>query len=249
MWVIRMSDVVEKQKPPRNKSIVKMEERLTELVETDIYNEEIYNLLKSLAYIYIGQNKFYSGYYGVEDVCHDVASDVWMSVIGGKRISSWIYYIGKMIKLSYVSHQKQIEHEIISTENDPDLRESIKRMCASSSISCMEDFDNMERNFVLDNIGGLILDTMYRTKFKPCTLEWSLLYCNVCINLVRELNGQDMIYFRLPTHLRPYVSLIMEQFKKDFRNSGFTESISDNVEDDLEMSIIASDNFNSEKKG
>ena len=244
-----MNDTNDKQKTSRNKSIVKMEERLTELVDTDIYNEEIYHLLKSLAHIYIGQNKFYSGYYGVEDVCHDVASDVWMSVIAGKRISSWIYYIGKMIKLSYVSRQKQIEHEVISTEDDPDLRDNVKRMCASSSISCMEDFDNMERNFVLDNIGGLILDTMYKTKFKPHTLEWSLLYCNVCINLVRELDGKEILYFRLPKHLQPYVSLTMEQFKKDFRNSGFTESISDNVKDDLEMSIIASDNYISDKKG
>lgn len=244
-----MSDTATKQKTSRNKNILRIEERLTYLVENDIRNEEIYKLLKSLAHIYIGQNKFYSGYFGVEDVCHDVAADVWMSVINGTRINAWMYYIGKMIKLSYVTKQKQIEHEVISVEDDPDLRENIKRMCASSSMSCIEDFDNMERNFVLDNIGGLILDTMDRIKFKKFSLEWSLIYCNVCINLVRELYGEEHIFFRLPAHLQPYVSIVMEQFKKNFRNSGFTESISDNVEDDLEMSLTASDNYLSDKKG
>ena len=71
----------------------------------------------------------------------------------------------------------------------------------------------------------------------------------MCINLVRELYGEEHIFFRLPTHLQPYVSIVMEQFKKNFRNSGFTESISDNVEDDLEMSLTASDNYLSDKKG
>ena len=34
----------------------------------------------------------------------------------------------------------------------------------------------------------------------------------------------------------------MEQFKREFRDSGFTESINDNVDDDLEFQLIANEN-------
>ena len=47
-------------KKKRNSNILEMEKRLDELVSTDIYNEEIYKLLKDLAYIYIHQNKYNS---------------------------------------------------------------------------------------------------------------------------------------------------------------------------------------------
>ena len=229
--------------PKRNNNIVRIEERITELVNTDIMNEEIYVLLKKLAYIYINQNKFTYGYNGIEDVCHDVAADVWMTVINGRVIKSWMYYIGKMIKMSYVIQQRKIEHEVIDTENDPNYRYNVKLMCASSSISCMEEFDNMERNLVLDNIGGMILGTMSKTKFKIGSREYLDLYTNVCINLLRELDNEEYIYFRLDPKLQPYVQIIIEQFKKDFRNSGFTDSISDNVDDDLEMMITSDESI------
>ncbi|MBO7212435.1 MAG: hypothetical protein J6V44_15750 [Methanobrevibacter sp.] len=237
-------------KPKRNKGIVQIEKRITELVEMDIMNEEIYVLLKKLAHIYINQNKFVYGYSGVEDVCHDVASDVWLAVINGRVIKSWMYYIGKMIKMSYVANQRRIEHEVINTEYDPSYKYNIKVMCTGSSMSCIKDFDNMERNLVLDNVAGMILKTMSKTKFKPGTKEYLDLYTNVCINLVRELDNEDYIYFRIDNHIKPYVQIVIEQFKKDFRNSGFTESIADNVDDDLEMLITSDEALMKElKKG
>lgn len=232
-----MSDNISKQS--RNVTILAMEERLNYLVENDIMNEEIYKILKNMAYIYIHQNKFSTGYNGIEDVCHDVASDIWITVINGRKIKSWMYYIGKMLKLSYIQQQRNIEHQIIDTENDPNFKRSIKLMCAGSSMSFTNEFDEMERNLVLENIGSMIKSAMKNTKFKEKTYEYQALYSNVCINLLRELDGEDIIYFRLRDDLKPYVSIIIEQFKKDFRNSGFLESISDNVDEDLEMMITS----------
>ena len=237
-----------KDKPTRNKKILEMEQRLTYLAENDPRNEEMYVLLKKLAYIFINQNKFYYGYNGVEDVCHDVAADTWMNVLNGRKIYAWIYYIGKMIKLSYVPNQKKIEHEIINTETDPHLREKVKRMCASSSMSCTEEFDKMQRNILLDNIPSLIEQTMSKTKFKKGTKEWLSLYTNVCLNLLREIDKDKPFYFRIAPNIEPYVEIVMEQFKKEFRNAGFTESIMDNVDADLEMQLIVDESFTKEKE-
>ena len=241
--MISMSEENGTQKSTRNKSILSMEAKLNELVSTDIQNEEIYKILVNMAHIYINQNKFYCGYFGVDEVCHDVAADVWMKVIDGAQIRSWMYYIGKMIKLSYVTNQKNIEHEVIDVQDDPVLRDKIKRMCASSSMSNMKEFDDMERNLMLDNIPAMIYNTMEHTKFKPRTKEFLAVYNNVCFNLYNDLHGKDYKYFRIPEVLEPYVSIIIEQFKKEFRNSGFTESISDNVEDDLEMMLVTNENY------
>jgi hypothetical protein len=232
-------DLDEGRNQYRNKTIISMEERLNYLVENDIENEEIYKILKNMAYIYIHQNKYVTGYSGIEDVCHDCASDIWISVLQGRRIKSWMYYIGKMLKLSYITNQRNIEHQIIDTENDSNFKNNIKLMCAGSSMSFTNEFDEMERNLVLENIGDMIRHAMRNIKFKEGTYEYQTLYCNVCINLVKELDNDDITYFRLRDDLKPYVPIIIEQFKKDFRNSGFLESISDNVEDDLEMMITS----------
>ena len=236
-----MKDDIQKNK--KYKNVPEMEKRLTWLSENDPQNEEMYHLLKSLAGIYINQNKFVYGYNGVEDVCHDVASDVWMSVLSGKKINAWIYYIGKMIKLTYVTKQKKLEHEIINVENDPYLKENVKKMCASSSMSCVKDFDDMERRLMLENIPSMIDKTMRHTRFVPRTKEWLCVYTNVCLNLLRDLDNKSPIYFRMPDSLKPYVQIIIEQFKKDFRNSGFNDSIMDNVEADLEMTLLANESF------
>ena len=41
-------------------SVSQIEEKITQLVETDIQNPEIYNLMKQLAYICVYQNKYVS---------------------------------------------------------------------------------------------------------------------------------------------------------------------------------------------
>ena len=240
MWVIQMA---------RNKGIVNIEERLSELAETNPRSDEMYILLKKLAYIYINQNKFVYGYNGVEDVCHDVAADVQMAVIAGKRINAWMYYLGKMIKLSYVTAQRRIEHETISVEDDPELKETIKRMCAGSALSCREDFDLVQRNMFLDNAKYLVDETMDNTKFVKGSKEYNAVYNNLCINLVRELDGEEKVYFRIDDSLKLYVDLAINQFKKNFRNSGFMESLYDNIDDDLEMMITQADHFEKNERG
>lgn len=221
----------------KNQSVAKIEERLNYLVENDIENEEIYTLLKRLAYIYINQNKYVYGYSGIEDVCHDVAADTWMAVLNGRRIHAWIYYIGRMIKLSYVTRQRNIEHEIIDASDNIELKEGIKRMCASSSISCINDFDIMERNLMLDNIGNTINETMNHIKFKRGTREWSQIYLNVSMNLLNELDNKPYSYLRIDDNLKPYVQLTIAQFKRQFSNSGFMDSVMYNVDDDLDMQL------------
>lgn len=227
----------------RNKSILEIEERLTYLTENDPRNEEIYVLLKKLAAIYINQNKFTYGYNGIEDVCHDVAADTWMAVLNGRKINAWIYYIGKMIKLTYVTKQKQIEHEVIETNGDPTLRENIKRMCASSSMSNTDEFDYMQRTLLLDCVGTMVDEVMENIKFKKGTVEYLQIHTNVLLNLVRSMDGEKPAYFRISDSLKPYINIVIKQFNKKFRNCGFNESIMDNVQADLEMSLAVDEAY------
>ena len=234
----------------RSKGILGIEKKLTYLTENDPYNEEIYGLLKSLAYIYINQNKYVFGYDGIDDVCHDVAADVWMKVLGGKKIYAWIYYIGKMIKLTYVTRQKKLEHEIINVRDNPVLQESVKRMCASSAMSCIQEFDDMERRFTLENITPIIKDVMSHTKFVEGTKDYISVYTNVCLNLINDIDNKPRKYFRLEEHLVPYIGIIIEQFNKKMRNMGLTDSIMDGIDADLDMAFedITASKENSENR-
>ena len=213
-----------------NKSVKELEAELTDLVENDIDNENIYHILVKLANTYIQQNKYVYGYQGISEVCHDVASDVWIAVRNGRKITSWMYYIGKMIKLSYVPNQKKIEHETIYTDSEPLFVENIKRMCTSSAMSSDTDFDTMERSFILDNIPNMIKDTMKHSKFKYGTKEWDDVYTNMTFNLLRELDGEDSKYFSIHDSLKPYVKFAVEDFKNSFRNCGFASGFMDDVQ-------------------
>lgn len=233
-------------KSGRNKSVINIEKRLNYLVEHDIRNEEIYKLLKQLAYIYINKNKYVYGYVGKEEVCHDVASDLWIDVINGKKVYAWLYYIGKMIKFSYIKNQKNIEHQEIQTNGDPILQENLKYMCAASSISCMSDFDDMQRNLFLEDVDTVVLQTMNNVKFKKGTKEWNSLYTNVCLNLIKDLDNKPRVYIRIDKELEPYVDIVIEQYKKRFRNSGFSENLVNLLDLDLSMTVYNDDNYKKE---
>lgn len=235
--------MAENNSSTRNKKILDIESRLTYLTENEPDNEEIYHLLKKLARTYINQNKFVYGYNGIEDVCHDVAADTWMAVRDGRKIHAWIYYIGKMIKLSYVTKQRSIEHEVIETDGNPELRDEIKRMCAGSAMSFTRDFDIVQRNLMLDGISNMIEEVMKRCKFKRGSKEYFQLHTNVCINLVRLIDGDEKVQFRIDDAVYQYLDIIINAFKKYFRNCGFTESIMDNVDADLEMHLCVDESY------
>lgn len=225
-------------KKTENKSVKELEAELTNLVENDIDNEEIYKILVRLANIYIQQNKYVYGYQGINEVCHDVASDVWMAVRGGRKITSWMYYIGKMIKLSYVPNQKKIEHETIYTESEPIFVENIKRMCTSSAMSSETDFDTMERSFILDSIPNMIKDAMKHGKFKYGTKEFDDVYINMTFNLLRELDGEDAKYFNVNQSMKPYVKVAIEGFKNSFRSCGFASGFMDDISVTRDLSSL-----------
>lgn len=228
-------------KSTRNKSVLKIEQRLTYLAENDPRNEEMYHLLKKLASIWIHQNKYTYGYSRIDEVIHDVAADTWMKVLNGTKIYAWIFYIGKMIKFSYIPNQKKLEHEVIDTTGRPDLEAGIINMCAGSAISNIKQFDEMLSEFMLDNIGPVISNVMKNTKYKEGTLEYMQIYTNVCINLVKDIDNEEHIKFRIDEGIANYVEIVIEQFKKEFRSLGFNDSIMKNVDTKLSTPLDRGD--------
>lgn len=211
-------------------TVRQIEERLTYLTEYHIHDPEIYELLKRLAKIYIFQNKYVYGYSDIDAVCHDVAADTYMRILKrGTKITRWIYYIGQSIKLSYVQNQRKIEHEIIDTQGNPELRKSVIGMCAGSSKSFAEDFNAINKLAFLENIDMLIRQVMSRTKFKQNSKEWLTLYTCLCMSLY---NGK-LTYFRISDALKPYVRLLLNQFRVAFVNSDFMQKDEDEDNEEL----------------
>lgn len=212
------------------RSVPEIEQRLTELVETDIRSGEIYELLKQLAAIWVFQNKYVYGYSDIEAVCHDVAADTYMRVLEGRtQITKWMYYIGRSLKLSYITNQKRIEHEVVDTEGNPQLRDAVITMCAGSSKSINDTFNAVQKISFLENIDVLIRRAVSTTKFKPTSKEWWLIYTSVCISLKKD----KLIYFRIPEQLKPYVKFVYNKFIELFSKSEFMEQEFNTVDEDL----------------
>lgn len=212
------------------KSVKEIEEELTYLSKNDINNPQMYELLKQLAYIYIYQNKYVYGYSDVEAVCHDVAADTWMRLLSNKtEISHWMYYIGRSIKLSYVTKQRKIEHEVIETDDNPELRREVISMCTGSHKSFSDDFNTLHKVSFLENIDALIRETLMHSKFKQESKEWLWLYTNISLSLYYD----KPVYFRLPNSLKPYVTFLIKQFKQRFIKSEFTQQLLSEHDDDL----------------
>lgn len=203
--------------------VPQIEERLTELVEKDIKNPEIYGLLKQLAAIYIYQNKFVYGYSDIDSVCHDVAADTYMRVLKGRTsITKWMYYVGKSIQLSYVRNQRKIEHEIIETTyKDSKIptvsQDAVIAMSAGSAYSIGNEFNRVTKITFLRNIDNMIREVMSHNKFKQGTKEWLSLYTSVCLSLYHD----RIIYFRMANAMKPFVRLVILQFKETLKNSDF----------------------------
>lgn len=205
-----------------------IEARLDYLAEFDLDNPEIYELLKQLAAIYIFQNKYVYGYSDIESVCHDVAADTYMRLLTGRtKITHWIYYIGRSIKLSYITQQRAVEHEVIDTQDDPKLQKAVIDMCAGSSKSINNDFNHVFKISFLENIDALIRQTMNESKFKSNSKEWWILYTNLCLSLYYD----KVVYFRIPQHLKSYVPFLIHRFRELFINSEFMEPVFDEDED------------------
>lgn len=220
-------------------SVKDMEERLTYLAENELNSPEIYELLKQLAAIYIFQNKYVFGYSDIDSVCHDVAADTYMRVLSGRtHITKWMYYIGKSIKYSYIGKQRAIEHQVFETDGNPELRDALITMCAGSSKSINDDFNNLQKVSFLENIDSLIRDVMCQTKFKQNSKEWWTLYTNVCLSLYYD----KITYFRIEKKLRPYVDLIVHKFRDAFLKSEFMENDFDTVDEDLPTLIFYDEN-------
>ena len=212
------------------RTVPEIEARLTELVETDIYNGEIYELLKQLAFIWVFQNKYTYGYSDIESVCHDVAADTYVRVLEGRtEITKWMYYIGRSLKLSYVANQKKVEHEVFDTNGNPQLREAVITMCAGSAKSISNTFTAVQKVTFLENIDALIRKAVSTTKFKRYSKEWWQIYTSVCISL----NNNKIVYFRVDDKLKPYVQYVYDKFKDMFSKSEFMEPEYEAVEDDL----------------
>lgn len=216
--------------PKTKKSVKEIEERLTYLAENDLNNPEIYELLKNLAIIYIFQNRYVYGYSDIDSVCHDVASDTYMRLLSGRtKITHWIYYIGRSIKLSYITQQRNIEHEVIDTNGDTELRKSVITMCSGSAKSFSNDFNHVYKISFLENIDTLIRQTLQESKFKQNSKEWWTLYTNLCLSLYYD----KVVYFRIPDYLKSYVPLLIHKFRELFMNSEFLDHTFDEDEEDL----------------
>lgn len=208
-----------------------MEDEILYLVETDINNPKIYELLKSLAYIYVRQNGYNKGYFGVEDVCHDVAADIYLKLRSGHQITKFMSYIGTCLKLSYVKNQKKLEHETIDTNDDPRLHEGLINMCAGSAKSSLLDMIRVQQSMFLNNIDAIIRSTLEKTKFKSGSKDWMTIYTNVCLTLYY---GKPT-YFRIAPHLKRYIPIIINQFKKEFYNSSTNNQLFNDNDYELDL--------------
>lgn len=219
-------------------TVPQIEERLNDLAVNDINNPEIYELLKQLAYICVFQNKYVYGYSDIEAVCHDAAADTYMRVLSGRtKITKWMYYIERSIQLSYIPNQKKLEHEVINTRPQPEVKnarpiideDAVINMSAGSAFSISNEFNKVKKIVFLKNIDSLVREVMLKTKFKKHSKDWLALYTSVTLSLYYN----RMIYFRLPNELKPYVKLIITMFKKALLNSEFFEDEFDSADNDL----------------
>ena len=219
-------------------TVPQIEERLTELVEEDIHNPEIYELLKQLASICIFQNKYVYGYSDIESVCHDAAADTYMRVLNGRtKITKWMYYIERSIQLSYIPNQKKLEHEVINTRPQPGVKkqkptveeEAVINMSAGSAFSISNDFNKVKKLVFLKNIDSLLREVLSHTKFKVHSKEWLSIYTSVSLSLYYN----TLVYFRLTPDLKPFVKLTITMFKKALLNSELFDDEFDDAENDL----------------
>lgn len=196
------------------------EQKLKDLIEKDRNDEQIYTYLKALTVAGCAKAKFGLTPTDIDEVSHDVATDLFLRVRQGLTVEYWRAYINRLLYTNYVQKQRNSHFsEIFELKDNPELEDSLYRASASSGLSD-NDMARRRQNYdYLLNIKRVIYRCVNGSRYPMGTPDGLALYTSVSLSFYY---GKET-YFKLRPEVKPFVHIVMRQVVNDIIASGFAE--------------------------
>ena len=206
------------------------EKELTEMVEKDKDNPEIYKKIKDLTFNYLyNVLKPGSELYDYDTIACDIAADIFLRLKKGAKISYWLNYISRILKLYYLrDYQKKNWSVVIDTAGSATLEDSLQQCFVDKSVK-KNPINNSLNIIYLEQFEKILNNVLYNSKFNFNSKE----RLNLQISILLTLLNNKITYFHIEEYLYPYIPILIAQLKTEIINSGLF--IEDNVKSTLEL--------------
>lgn len=194
------------------------EQQLNTMVEENPNNPEICQLLHDITFNYLYNIlKPGSTLYDYEMISWDLASDLFLRIRKGCKITYYVNYISHLLKINYLrSYERDNWSVIIDVGKDDKLEEAIQLCCIGNRNDDVLQIENILTGLYFEHFEGIITDIMKETKFKFCTSLRLNLELSVLLTLIRK----KVICYRLDRSYTPYIHLIISKIKSKMAIDG-----------------------------
>lgn len=179
--------------------LIDIENNIKKLVNEDINNPEVYNEIFKLSYLFLMRKRLLSNAEYAEEVAWIMAEDLYMKILSGGQIISWIGYINKYYHGAIRTWRKMYSSEVIDTTGNLDLEEAIIAM----SVSNDAEYQNVLDNMYLSSVTKVIDYVLDNSKYIEYTHEYTFAKISILVSLLRgefieyNLNDSEVNYTRL----------------------------------------------------
>lgn len=172
--------------------LIDIEREIKAEIEKDRSSPQVYESIYKLLYQFMVRKKLLNSIQDYEEVSHIGATNLYLKIVNGDNIRSWIGYIN-LSHISYINQYKRwYRSELIETENNPDLADAVTIMSASSALQNSIDLETaMNLIYMEKSIRCTVIEILNKSKYRDYTKEY---YDAMASILLSILGGRFMVY-------------------------------------------------------
>lgn len=207
--------------------LIEIEDKLKQLIEEDINNPEVFNTINKLIYLHIKRRKLVSYDRDAQEIAILMAEDLYMKILRGEPLYSWLGYISKAC-IGYIrKYRKMNSSEIIDTTGNYELMESIIQLSSASYDMSQKDYNVVIAKMSLDSMTEIIEETIE----KACRYDrFSSQYTNFVISAYISLIKNEVCTMFLDESESMQFRIIFAKVKEAIQNNyGDSFSISNQL--------------------
>ena len=182
--------------------LITIENNIKQMIIDDINNPELYNEIYKLSYYYLMRRKLLSTAEYASEVAHIMAEDLYMKILSGDTIHSWLGYISKYYHGAIRTWRKMCASEVIEAEDNVDLQNAIINMSISNG-NYNEHYDKILDNIYIESITSIVDFILQNSRYMEYTDEYLSAKLTILISLIRgrfikyNLSSAEVNYTRL----------------------------------------------------
>ena len=184
--------------------LIEIEDKLKQLIEEDINNPEVFNTINKLIYLHIKRRKLVSCDRDAQEIDILMAEDLYMKILRGEPLYSWLGYISKAC-IGYIrKYRKMNSSEIIDTTGNYELMESIIQLSSASYDMSQKDYNTVIAKMSLNNVTEIVEGTIEKVcRYDRFSSQYTNFVISAYISIIKNeactifLDESESMQFRI----------------------------------------------------